>query len=90
MKKCHLILSTLPVFSFLSYKNKEAKEVLQFKPFSLANPEENSLMNRWENKPVADARLIDDKLRPYVAVISLVRDPDLQKEISGSFIKPVY
>jgi hypothetical protein len=33
---------------------------------------------------------VPDKNRPYVAVISVDNDPDLQKEIAGSFIEPSF
>jgi hypothetical protein len=33
---------------------------------------------------------VEDKTRPYVAVISVNKDPVLQKEISGSFIQPSF
>jgi len=33
---------------------------------------------------------VPDKMRPYVALIRTDRDPDLQKEITGSFVKPAF
>ena len=33
---------------------------------------------------------VTDKTSPYVAVVSADNDPDLQKEIIGSFIKPTF
>ena len=33
---------------------------------------------------------VSDKMRPYVAVVCTDNDPDLQKEITGSFIKPSF
>lgn len=48
--------------------------------------------NLAEGKP-EEIRLdlkVEDKSRPYVAVISVDGDPDLQKEITGSFIKPAF
>ena len=39
---------------------KGEKELLQFGPFPLPVPEQNSLMARWEKKPVLETQLLDD------------------------------
>lgn len=60
MRNRLFILLPVIILAFSSCRNKGEKEVLQFGPFPLPVPEENSLMSQWEKKPVIDALLLDD------------------------------
>ena len=60
MKNNFILSLSLIIFSLFSCKNKGERELLQFGSFPLTVPEQNSLMARWEKKPVLDTRLLDD------------------------------
>jgi hypothetical protein len=60
MKNSLIILLSLFVIPFPSCRNKREKELLQFGPFPLSVPGQNSLMAQWEKKPVLDNRSPDD------------------------------
>ena len=59
MKKAFLFVVLL--FPFLV--QCQTKDILKFGAYPLAVPEQNSLMAKWEKKPVLDSRLIDDMER---------------------------
>lgn len=58
MKNYFILLLSVTILSSISCKNR--KELLQFPPFPLPVPEQNSLMAQWEKKPVTDKLLLDD------------------------------
>ena len=60
MKNYLIVLLSFILFSLISCKNKREKELLQFGPFPLPVPEQNSLMAQWEKKPVLETKLLDD------------------------------
>lgn len=60
MKNYLILLISLSFFSCSSEKNPGANDLLKFGTFPLTVPEENSLMSKWEKKPVLETRLIDD------------------------------
>ena len=53
------------------------------------NKKEIDLKGKRSEKVQLDLN-VTDKSIPYVAVISLDKEPDLQREIVGSFIKPSF
>lgn len=58
MKIYLFVLVSVIILSFVSCKSKGEKELLQFGPFPLPVPEQNSLMVKWEKKPVLDKKLL--------------------------------
>jgi hypothetical protein len=60
MKNYLMILLSVIILSSVSCKNSGNKELMQFAPFPLPVPEQNSLMTQWEKKPVLGKLLLDD------------------------------
>jgi len=59
MKKYFIILFISTLISCQTGKEPGLDNLLEFKQFPLAVPEQNSLMTEWANKPVSDSKLID-------------------------------
>jgi hypothetical protein len=79
----------LSVTLTLNGSGKHNLEIKSYNAISESNKKDIDLMDNTTQK--IQIRLkVTDKMRPYVAVISVDRNPDLQKEIVGSFIKPTF
>jgi hypothetical protein len=60
MKKSILLLLLIPIFSCKSHQIRVENSSLKMEAFPLPVPEQNSLMFRWEKKPVQKTSMIDD------------------------------
>jgi hypothetical protein len=68
---------------------KHNLEIKAYNAVASVNKKEINLGGNKSEEIELDLK-VSDKTRPYVAVISTDSDPDLQKEIVGSFIKPSF
>jgi hypothetical protein len=60
MKNYLPLVISVALFSLLSWKNEVKKDLSRYGEFPLTVPEENSLMARWEKKPVLEKKLLAD------------------------------
>jgi hypothetical protein len=60
MKRNVLFLFSVILVSLFSCKNNMHDGLLDFGPYPLPVPEQNSLMAKWEKKALLDTRLLDD------------------------------
>ncbi len=60
MHNLSTVLLSVVLISCFSCQNSPKRNLQEFGQFPLPVPEQNSLMAKWEKKPVLDTRLIDD------------------------------
>ncbi len=73
----------------LEGSGKHYIEIKVFNAEAAFNKKEINLTGNGPEKIELDLK-VTDKSKPYVAVLSVDNDPELQKEITGSFIKPSF